>query len=169
GAAVPLVAAASVATRAILVPAGRRAWGVLAVGLGAWAACYAAWVLHLDYTHAGAALGAFFALYPCAAVFLVLEARARCRRVPPAVWLDLTAAMLAVGALGFGLVLPLIPEASATVLAFPVLDVALVALVVGLFAIARWSPGRAWLAWGLAFGMFAAADLVWAAGGRSPE
>jgi len=164
---VPLAAALSVIARAALVPAGRGAWGLLAAGLTAWAVCYAVWVLHFGYEHAGATLGAFYVLYPCAAAFLILQVRARAPRVGVAVWLDLVAAMLAVAAIGFAIVLP--PVADAGGAAFPILDVALVALVVGLFAIWGWSPGRDWLAWGLAFATFGAADVVWAVGDRSPH
>jgi len=166
-AAVPLLAAAAVAARAALVRTDRVPWTVLAVGLASWAVCYAVWVLHFDYGYAGATLGAFYVLYPCAAAFLVFQVRARSPRVGVAVWLDLVAAMLAVAAIGFALVLP--PVAHAGAAAFPILDVALVALVVGLFAIWGWSPGRDWLAWGLAFLTFGGADVVWAIGDRSPH
>ncbi|MBX5441875.1 MAG: EAL domain-containing protein [Solirubrobacteraceae bacterium] len=165
-AAVPLAAAASIAARAIRLRDCRLAWGLLAFGVGVWAVGYAVWTLHYDYGREDESLGPFYVLYPYAAAFLVFELRARHPRVRPAAWLDLTAAMLAVAAVGFGIILPLVPDTGAAI--FPILGVALVALVIGLFAVASWSPGREWLIWGLGFATIAVADLVWAIADRTP-
>jgi len=165
-AAVPLAAAASIAARAIRLRDRRLAWSLLAFGLGVWAVGYALWALHYGYGRQDESLRPFYVFYPYAAAFLVLELRARHPRVRPAAWLDLTGAMLAVAAVGFGIVLPLVPDTGAAI--FPILGVALVALVIGLFAVAGWSPERDWLIWGLAFATIAAADLVWAISDRAP-
>ena len=43
------------------------------------------------------------------------------------------------------------------------------AMVVAMFTIARWQPGRDWIAWGVAMIALAFADLLWVSeGGGAP-
>ena len=70
------------------------------------------------------------------------------------------------------MVLPLLMPGSVddvSKLAFPVVDIALMAMVVAMFTIARWQPGRDWIAWGVAMIALAFADLLWVSeGGGAP-
>ena len=98
-------------------------------------------------------------------LFLALELRDRCPRLPVGLWIDAVAGVLAIAAIGFGIVLPLLMPGSVddvTKLAFPVVDIALMAMVVAMFTIARWQPGRDWIAWGVAMVALAFGDLLWA-------
>jgi diguanylate cyclase (GGDEF)-like protein len=163
--AVPAIAAISAFTRAVLVPAQRLAWTVLAVGLSCWSVGMSLWVLAYDHGRGATDLAVFFGLYPCAVLYLVLELRARSPRLPVGVWLDALAGVLSIGAVGVGVALPLVMPADATAieLAFPIGDLTIVAFVVVLFTIARWQPGPDWIIAGLAMVTLAIADMVWIA------
>jgi diguanylate cyclase len=163
--AVPLVAAVSVFTRVALVGAQRPAWAVLGAGMTCWAAGMALWVGVFERGRDVGDWIVLLGLYPCALAFLVLELRARSPKVALGVWLDALAGLLGVAALGLGVVLPLLlPDGTpAIVLAFPIGDLTLAGLVVVLFTLARWQPGRDWAVSGAALLALAAGDLLWLA------
>ena len=164
---VPILAAVLLTAGAVRADQRRPAWIVLTVGLWCWAIATVLWTFAFDRGQEWIALVLFLPLYPCGMAYLVLDLRLRCERLPAAVWLVLVAAVLAVAALGFGLVLPMAPDTSPAALAFPILDVTVIAMVAAIFTIARWSPGPDWLCWGLAFGAFVAGDLSWVIGGTA--
>ncbi|HEY8582568.1 MAG TPA: EAL domain-containing protein, partial [Capillimicrobium sp.] len=167
GIAVPALAAASIFSRAALVSAQRRAWLVLGAGVACWTVAMTLWALPFGHGRALGDLVLFLGLYPCALAFLVLELRARSPRVAASVWLDALAGLLAVAAIGVGVVLPLLVPEGVTLIeiAFPVGDLLLVGVVVVLFTFARWQPGLDWVASGTAMLALAVGDLLWLAEG----
>ncbi|HEX2265058.1 MAG TPA: GGDEF domain-containing protein, partial [Solirubrobacterales bacterium] len=82
---------------------------------------------------------------------LYLLVRARARELDPRLWMDGVIAALGTGALGAALLFEFVADRTsgsgvevATTLAYPVGDVMLLSLAVGIVAITRWRPGRTW-------------------------
>jgi diguanylate cyclase (GGDEF)-like protein len=155
---VPLIAAAIAA-----VAASRRRRSILiAVGIAGWATANLLWTFALGRTSAFLALILFLPLYGMVLATVVLDVLERVPRLGRDGAIDLLGGMLAVAALGFGLMFPLAPHATATELAFPVLGVVGLALVVGAFAAVGWSRQPDWLAAVSGFAAMSAGDLLWA-------
>ena len=108
--------------------------------------------------------------YPAAYAALVLLVRNGVRRFSASRWLDgaiagVTSAAV-ISAIAFE---PIVhsathgsPESVATTLAYPVGDMILLGIAVGMFALCGWRPGKAWLLLGLGLGMWAVADTGYA-------
>lgn len=137
----------------------RFAWLALGIGVLSWLGGELYWTLVLakldspPYPSIGDAL--YLGFYPCCYVALGLLARARLAHIPRSAWLDGAIVGLAVAALVGALVFQPIVDAStggaaavATNLAYPIGDVTLLSLVVAVFGLSRWRPGRTWLVLG---------------------
>jgi two-component system cell cycle response regulator len=165
--------AAICAARALLVPAQRLPWGILAAGLAAWAAGDLYWSLVVEGTPAEETVtlgdAGWLAFYPACYLALALLVHARVPRLPRSVWLDGLIGALACGAFGAALILPTLTSAAAGAatstlvvnMAYPVGDLMLLGLVVGVFAISSWRPDRMWLLLGGGLAMSAAADALY--------
>jgi two-component system, cell cycle response regulator len=166
-------AALACALRAVLVGRSRIAWAVLSAGLGAWASGDLYWSLAVEGTPAedGITFGdaGWLSFYPACYVALALLVYARVPRLPRSVWLDGLIGALACGALGAALILPQLIEAAAGAesftlivnLAYPVGDLMLLGMVVGVFAVSSWRPDRMWLLLGGGLAASAVADAVY--------
>src|SRR5579872_5360678 len=93
----------------------------------------------------------YLAFYPACYVAIGLLLRSRISKFSTSLWLDGVMAGLAAAALGSSLVLGVIvssthgrPLAVLTNLAYPLGDLVLLAMVVFVFAVNGWRPGRAW-------------------------
>jgi diguanylate cyclase (GGDEF)-like protein len=157
-----LFAAAGVLTRAILVRAERSAWffigaGLLATTIGD---------ILFDFWYGGsppfpsAADVAYLAFYPLLYVGIVLLLRRRVSTFGTSLWLDGLMAATAAGALGASILVEVVVNSThgtrlvvLTNMAYPIGDVLLLALLVFVFSVTRWRPGRAWafMAAGLLF------------------
>jgi two-component system cell cycle response regulator len=141
--------------RAVAFRSERRAWLLLGLGIAAWTAGD----LHYTFVIGDAlnppfpSLGdAFYlAFYPAAFAALVLLLRARMPQHIRSLWLDGLTASLAAAAAGASVLLELVSSttggsaaAIATNIAYPLGDVLLLALVIGVFALTGWRPGMAW-------------------------
>ncbi len=155
--------------RAALVPAQRRAWLAMGVGLAAWSAGEIHYSLYIEGVELPPypSLGDYFflAFYPASYVALLLLVPGGVRRYHASLWLDGMVAGFAIAAVGAAILLePIISTtggataAVVTDLAYPVGDLLLLALVVGAFALAGWRPGRAWALIGAGLGTAAIAD-----------
>ena len=165
--------AAVCAARARLVPERRVAWLVLATGLGAWAAADVYWSIAIEGTPAEETItlgdAGWLAFYPACYVALGMLVRARVPRLPRSAWLDGVIAATAAGALGAALFLPPLIDSAAgapTVtlmmnLAYPVGDLMLLALVVGVFTATGWHLDRMWLLLGGGLAASAVADAAY--------
>jgi diguanylate cyclase len=154
--AVYIVVAGIVTLRALAVKTKRRSWAVFAVGLSLYGLgniLWSLWIEHLKQVPIPSVCdGLWLTLYPLSYAGIVGFARGRDNRTLPAgVWLDgiITGAGLA--ALGAAVVFrPVLaaasgsPVAVATELAYPIGDLLLAALAVGVLALRSWRVDRTW-------------------------
>jgi two-component system cell cycle response regulator len=112
--------------------------------------------------------GLWLAFYPLCYLALALIVRSQRRARGTGLWLDGVIASLAVGAFGAALVFQPVFDATAgetaaivTNLAYPLGDIALLALVAAVFGMGGWRPSRALLLLGAGFALSAVADGVY--------
>ena len=110
----------------------------------------------------------YIGLYPCAYVTLVLLIRARVTQVTTSQWLDGAIGALAAAAVAASAALGAIVAGNegdvvtvATNLAYPLGDLILLSLVIGVFGVCRWRPGGAWLFLGLGLVAMAITDGIY--------
>jgi diguanylate cyclase (GGDEF)-like protein len=171
--AIYVLVAGIVAMRAMRMPTKRTPWTIFAVGLSAYAAgnvLWSAWVEHLKTVPIPSICdGLWLSFYPITYVGIVGFARsARQPRVQAGVWLDGLIAGAGLAAIGAALVLPPVlasatggTVAVTTELAYPIGDLLLAALVVGLLALRGWRLERAWGLLGGGFVLLAVADCMY--------
>jgi diguanylate cyclase (GGDEF)-like protein len=172
--AVYILVAAIVASRAVTVPDRRLPWVTFAVGLSLYGlgnVLWSAWIEHLKNVPIPSVCdGLWLSLYPLCYVGIVGFARSGGqRRVPAGVWLDGIIAGAGLAAVGAAVVFrPVLASTSGnavavtTELAYPVGDLLLAALVVGLLALRGWRLDRAWGLLGGGFVLLAVADCMYA-------
>ncbi len=166
-----VAAAASCLLRARRVRAERLAWMLIAVGLllDASGDIYFS-LVYGDSSNASPTLAdAFYLLYyPVVYGAIVLLVRERMERFSTSTWLDgaiaATTAAAVTAAIAFDPILGSSVEGgvanTAVNLAYPVGDLALLAIVVIAFALVGWRPGRVWLLLGLGLGVSSIADTA---------
>jgi diguanylate cyclase len=170
--AVYMLVAAVVALRAVRVAEQRATWVVLATGLtlyGLGSVVWAFWLQQLEAPPFPSISDALWlALYPCSYLGLARLAGVRGRRLPGGVWLDGMIAGLGITAIGAALVFSQVmevaegsPAAVATNLAYPVGDLLLGALVLGILALRGWRIDRQWALFGAGFLVFCVADCIY--------
>jgi diguanylate cyclase (GGDEF)-like protein len=172
-----LVAAASCVVRAVRVPGQRVAWALLGVALASWAVAEIYNSFHLskleEPPYPSLSDAFWLAFYPISYAGLALLVRARMREARASLWLDGLVAALAVSAVGEVALFAPMAEASnqdglatpiqvATDLAYPIGDMLMLSLVMGVFALTAWRPGRAWTMIGLGLTAMAVADSIYA-------
>ncbi len=169
------VVAAIVALRAARGDTHRRSWALFAIGLALYALGNLLWSVWLGRETnppiPSISDGLWLALYPLSYAGIVGFARLRNqRRLPAGVWFDGVIAGSGFAALGAALVFgPVLaaakgnPWAVATELAYPVADLLLAALVVGVLALRGFRLDRAWGLLGGGFLLLAVADCMYAA------
>ncbi|MFZ1992889.1 MAG: diguanylate cyclase [Solirubrobacteraceae bacterium] len=149
----------------------RWAWALITFGLLTWTAGDLVWTLWLDnLAHPpfpSIADLLYLAMYPAVYAALMLLIRAHHGSVATEQWLDGGVVALALAAVGAGLVLPTVlqasdprPIADAVDLAYPLGDLTLLVFVVVAFALSSWRPSRMWACLGLGLALSAIADLV---------
>ena len=170
-----IVVAAIVALRALTGRTHRRSWALFATGLSLYAlgnVLWSFWIGNLPNPPIPSISdGLWPALYPLSYAGIVGFARLRGqRRLPAGVWLDGLIAGAGLAALGAALVFrPILASASgstlavATELAYPIGDLLLAALVVGVLALRGWRINRTWGLLGGGFVLLAVADCMYAA------
>ena len=159
--------------RGVLVRRQRWVWLIMGGGLLAWTAG------EIYYWVGAPASGelpipsladvGYLALYPAAAIAVVLLLRDQVPELRPSLCLDGATVALAVAAVAAALAAEPIIDASAgedplatiTTLAYPVADLMLLAMVVAAFGLTGWRPGRIWLLLGLGLGAMALSDGVY--------
>ena len=165
-----LLAVVAVAARALLVPAERAAWALLAVGIGCWTLGDLSWtVLYGGNPPFPSLADAFYlGFYPPTYLALALLVRHRLSKFNASVWLDGLSVSLAAAALGAAVLLEVVIHdthgsvlAEAANLAYPIGDIVLVALVVGVFGVSGGRPGPGWTAIGSALVLSALADGIY--------
>src|SRR3954454_4227198 len=168
-----LVAAASALTRGVRIRENRAAWFFLGGGLALWSAAeitstvYVAKLPTPPYPSISDAM--WLAFYPASYIALVLLVRGHARgRLRAGLWLDGVVAALTVAALADLLVFHSLLQTgdgtalqAATDLAYPLGDLVLLSLVVGVIAMTGWRPGRAWLLIGAGLLVASASDAIY--------
>jgi diguanylate cyclase len=168
-AAVLLSASAACAVRARFVIRDRLAWLLIAAGLASYGAgtvlFFALFSRQDEVPYPSASDGLWLLLYPMAIVGIGLMARARMAGSVASMWLDGLVSGLGLVSLSASLVFPRVTaEASGTAaaivtnFAYPLLDLALLATIVGaMAALGAWRE-RTWQLLGAGFLAFATAD-----------
>ncbi len=158
--------------RAVLVPERRAPWALAGLGIASWTIGDVYWTFSVaDNPNAPypSVADAFYLLeYPAFYVSLLLLVRSRSRPLGGGLWLDGAIGALAVGAVVAALAVDSIISgtsgdglAIATSLAYPIFDLILVALVIVVFGISGWRPGRAWMLLGVGFALTGLADVIY--------
>ena len=149
----------------------RGAWIAIGASVLAWAAAEIWWTVYIegnpDAPYPSPADIGYLAFYPLAVLGLYLLVRARTRELDPRLWMDGVIAALGTGALGAALLFEFVADRTsgttvevATTLAYPIGDVILISLVVGIIALTRWRPGRTWTLLLAGLTTMAAADVA---------
>jgi two-component system, cell cycle response regulator len=177
--AVVLGAAVACLLRASLFRQERSAWLLLGLAIGCWGLAEVYWTVFIEGNPSApypspADIG-YLAFYPLAYVGLALLVRARAAQMNWRLWTDGLIAALGTAALGAAFVFDFVSERAtgtalevATTLAYPLGDIAMVALLVGVVALTEWRPGRTWSLLLAALAAMAVADIIytlqWTAG-----
>ncbi len=150
----------------------RGAWYALAAAILVWAAGEIYWTAAIENdptppSPSPADIG-YLAFYPLAVLAVALLVRARARELDWRLWMDGLIAALGTAALGAALVFEYVADRAegtaaevATTLAYPLGDIFMLALLVGVVALTRWRPGRTWTLLLLGLGALAIADIAY--------
>jgi len=133
----------------------RGAWLAIAAAVLCWGASEIYWTAFLvddpSPPYPSPADIGYLAFYPLAAIGVYQLVKARARELDWRLWMDGLIAALGTAALGAAIVFQFVADRTtgtpiqiATTLAYPLGDVLMLALVVGVVALTRWRPGRTW-------------------------
>ncbi|MFI5286461.1 MAG: putative bifunctional diguanylate cyclase/phosphodiesterase [Candidatus Dormibacteria bacterium] len=158
--------------RAISRRRGRWGWGSLAGGLLFFTTGSVLWTTWVQYfnpvPYPSIADACFLAFFVLAFLGIGLLVRETVPRTSRTIWVDGLIAALGVAALEATLVIGPIAHANsgdfgtvATNIAYPIADLVLLTMVVAVFAVRGWRPGRLWWTLGIGLVIFAAADSVY--------
>ena len=152
--------------------AERLAWLLIGAALLAWSAAEIYWTAALDGDATvpipSPADAAYLAYYPLAAAGLLQLVRTHWSTLDWRLWTDSLIAALGTAALGTAAIFEFVAERTsgsllerATILAYPLGDVLMLALVVGVIALTGWRPGRTWTLLLVGLAALAAADVAY--------
>ena len=131
------------------------AWVLIGLAILSWGAAEVYWTAFIEGNPSApypspADIG-YLVFYPLAYAGLALLVRARAHEINWRLWMDGAIAALGTAALGAAFVFDFVaakttgtPIEVATTLAYPLGDIGMVALVVGVVALTGWRPGRTW-------------------------
>jgi two-component system, cell cycle response regulator len=133
----------------------RRAWILIGTAILLWGAAEVYWAIFIEGNanapYPSPADVGYLLFYPLAYAGLALLVRARAHEMNWRLWMDGAIAALGTAALGAAFVFDFVAEKTegtplqvATTLAYPLGDIAMVAMVVGVVALTGWRPGRTW-------------------------
>ncbi|HMJ72128.1 MAG TPA: GGDEF domain-containing protein [Solirubrobacterales bacterium] len=133
----------------------RRAWILIGIAILFWGAAEVYWAIFIEGNasapYPSPADVGYLLFYPFVYAGLALLVRARAHEMNWRLWMDGAIAALGTAALGAAFVFDFVAEKTegtplqvATTLAYPLGDIAMVAMVVGVVALTGWRPGRTW-------------------------
>jgi diguanylate cyclase (GGDEF)-like protein len=133
----------------------RAAWVLIGLAVIAWGAAEVYWTAFIEGNpnapYPSLADAGYLAFYPLAYAGLTQLVRARAHEINWRLWMDGAIAALGTAALGAAFVFDFVAEKAtgspievATTLAYPLGDIAMVSIVVGVVALTGWRPGRTW-------------------------
>lgn len=160
------------AARGLASSAERIPWLLLGLATGLWATgdLYYSFFLsdEAEIPIPSLADGFYLSFYPLAYVGLVLLLRARTKSVRGNLWLDGIIGGLVVSAIGAAVVFDQVLDSTggskleiATNLAYPLFDILLFALLIGVIALNGWRLDRTWVLIAAGFASFSLADSVY--------
>lgn len=170
--AVVVAAAIACLLRARAVPRERAAWLLFGAAVVCWAAGEIYWTAFIldavEPPYPSGADALYLAFYPLACAGLVLLVRARAHELDWRRWSDATIAALGTASLGAAFVFDYVAARTtgtgievATSLAYPLGDIVLLALIVGVIALTDWRPGRTWVLLLLGLSFTVVADVAY--------
>ena len=168
-----LTAAGWCISRAVLIRQERVAWALIGISLVCWATAEIVNTVYLSKLemppYPSIADAFWIAFYPCSYAAMTLLVRGRMAQFRRSFWMDGVVAALAVASVGVIVVFQPVLDATggrpieiATDLAYPLGDLVMLAMVIGVFALTGWRPGRAWAFIGAGLMSMAAADSIYA-------
>jgi two-component system cell cycle response regulator len=133
----------------------RTAWLLVGAAIIVWGAAEVYWAIAIEGNasapYPSPADVGYLAFYPLAYAGLAMLVKARAHEINWRLWMDGTIAALGTAALGTAFVFDFVAEKAtgtpiqvATTLAYPLGDIAMVSMVVGVVALTGWRPGRTW-------------------------
>jgi two-component system, cell cycle response regulator len=142
-------------TRASTYGRERNAWILIGLAILAWGAAEVYWSLAIENNpnapYPSPADIGYLAFYPLAYVGLTMLVRARTHEINWRLWMDGLIAALGTAALGAAFIFDFVAEKAegssleiVTTLAYPLGDIVMLAMVVGVIALTGWRPGRTW-------------------------
>jgi two-component system, cell cycle response regulator len=150
----------------------RTAWVLIGAAILVWGAAEVYWTAFIEGNPGApypspADIG-YLAFYPLAYAGLALLVRARAHEIDWRLWMDGAIAALGTAALGAAFVYDFVAEKATgtplqvmTTLAYPLGDIAMVAVVVGIVALTGWRPGRTWSLLLLGLSALVIADIAY--------
>ncbi len=131
------------------------AWMLLGIAILCWGAAEVYWSLAIEGNpnapYPSPADIGYLAFYPFAYAGLAMLVRARAHEINWRLWMDGLIAALGTAALGTAFVFDFVADKATgstaevlTTLAYPLGDIAMVSIVVGVVALTGWRPGRTW-------------------------
>lgn len=150
----------------------RAAWTLIGLAILCWGAAEVYWTLAIEGNPAApypspADIG-YLAFYPLACAGVAVLVRARADQLNWRLWMDGAIAALGTAALGAAFVFDFVAASAegsavqvATTLAYPLGDIAMLAMVVGVVALTGWRPGRTWSLLLAGLGALVAADIAY--------
>lgn len=132
-----------------------RAWQLIGFAILTWGAAEIYWTAFIEGNpsapYPSPADVGYLAFYPLAYAGLALLVRARAHEINWRLWMDGVIAALGTAALGTAFVFDFVANKTTgttievvTTLAYPLGDIAMVSVVVGVVALTGWRPGRTW-------------------------
>jgi len=133
----------------------RQAWILIGIAILTWGTAEVYWAIFIEGNanapYPSPADVGYLLFYPLAYAGLALLVRARAHEMNWRLWMDGAIAALGTAALGAAFVFDFVasktegtPLQVATTLAYPLGDIAMVAMVVGVVALTGWRPARTW-------------------------
>jgi two-component system cell cycle response regulator len=133
----------------------RAAWLLIGAAILSWGAAEVYWTAFIEGNASApypspADIG-YLAFYPLAYIGLAMLVRARAHEIKWRLWTDGLIAALGTAALGTAFVFDFVSEKATgstlerlTTLSYPLGDIAMLSMVVGVIALTGWRPGRTW-------------------------
>jgi len=132
-----------------------RAWLLIGLAILLWGGAEIYWTAFIEGNpnapYPSPADAGYLLFYPLAYAGLTLLVRARAQEINWRLWMDGAIAMLGTAAVGAAFVFDFVagktegtPVEVATTLAYPLGDIMMLAMVVGIVALTGWRPGRTW-------------------------
>jgi diguanylate cyclase (GGDEF)-like protein len=160
-----------IALRSVLVRSGRWAWASVAVGVGFYALGSTLYFSYVQYEanppFPSVADAAWLASYVFLYAGLLGLARPRLQISQRTVWLDATVGALGITSLA-AIYLQFVlnhtqgsKSAVLTTMAYPVCDLVLLVVAIGVCGLLGWRPDRIWLYLGIGFVLFTGADTLY--------